>query len=190
MATKNNKNETWTFDMLMQSFKELRESQAETTMQIKELQAEVRRVNSVVNGVAASNGKVAEDTIFNVFEQDKTFAGIEFEAVHRNLQGNTDFETSTEFDIILEKNSGKNIIAIIETKYRVKEKDVMELEKKLKAFRVLFPKYSDYTIILGIGGMGFNKDALELAKKKGIGVIKVIGDKVEYHTKGIKKYRK
>jgi hypothetical protein len=41
---------------------------------------------------------------------------------------------------------------------------------------------------LGVGGMSFYKDAIEKAKQKGIGIIKVVGDKVEYYTENVKKY--
>ena len=36
--------------------------------------------------------------------------------------------------------------------------------------------------------MSFENDALIAAKEKGIGIIKVVGDKVEYQTKRIRIY--
>ena len=48
--------------------------------------------------------------------------------------------------------------------------------------------FSDYKIILGIGGMSFEEDAINAAKEKGIGIIKILGDKLEYYTENIKMY--
>jgi hypothetical protein len=39
-----------------------------------------------------------------------------------------------------------------------------------------------------VGGISFDKNAIDTAKAKGIGIIKVIGDKVELYTEGIKTY--
>ena len=42
--------------------------------------------------------------------------------------------------------------------------------------------FNDYKIVLGIGGMSFESKSKDIAKKNGIGIIKIIGDKVEYYT--------
>jgi len=72
----------------------------------------------------------------------------------------------------------------------VEKGDITELFTKEVAdkFRILFPNYKNYKIVLGIGGMSFDDDAIEEAKRNGVGIIKVVGDKVEYHTEGIKIY--
>jgi len=36
--------------------------------------------------------------------------------------------------------------------------------------------------------MSFEKDAIDEANKSGVGIIKGVGDKVEYYTEGIKEY--
>jgi len=36
--------------------------------------------------------------------------------------------------------------------------------------------------------MSFEKDAIDEANKSGVGIIKVVGDKVEYYTEGIREY--
>ena len=72
---------------------------------------------------------------------------------------------------------------------KVDKKDVRELiTKKLHYFKQYFPLDIDYKIILGVGGMSFDDEAIEEAKRNGVGIIKVVGDKIEYHTEGIKTY--
>ena len=96
------------------------------------------------------------------------------------------FDTKTELDVLLENG---NSISIIETKYKVEKKDVVELIKnKLPYFRQYYPSYSKHKILLGIGGMSFERSALAEAKKNGVGIIKIVGDKVEFHTDNIKVY--
>jgi hypothetical protein len=157
---------------------ELREQQAETTKLVKALTYNV-------DGIGKSNGDMAEETIYNILERDKTFAGIKFYKINRNVVG-SDIDTgyNAEFDIIMLNG---DTITLMETKYKVKKNDVNQLAKtKLNDFRTFFPKYKDYKIILGVAGMSFDKSALEVAKEKGIGVMKVVGSKAEYYTDGIK----
>ena len=80
-------------------------------------------------------------------------------------------------------------VAIVETKTKVDQEDIIEMfEKKLDKFRKLYPEYNNHKVLFGIGGMKFDKRAEEIANKNGIGLIKVSGDKVEFHTENLKLY--
>jgi len=160
--------------------RERKKSNAEWEKRMKELQ-------NNIGGVSASNGAMAEEMIFNSLEQDKTFAGVKFEEVDRNIKLHSRFlDVKGEFDVIL-KNG--DTVAIVESKYKVRSDDIAKLvDKQVKDFRKLFPMYSNYKIILGIGGMSFEQKAIEDAQNKGVGIIKIVGDKVEFHTEGIKTY--
>jgi hypothetical protein len=228
------KEEVWTYEMLMQSFKELREQQrirdekdaqraveadkqtaeikkqlaesvavsdkeaAEIRKMIKELSEaadkrsaetdrQIKETNKMVNGIGKSNGAMAEEAIYNVLNRDKTFCSIKFDDIKKNVPIVSEkFETLTDLDVLLVNG---DTIAIIETKYKVATNDVTELlENKLTYFRKYYPMYANHKIILGVGGMSFYEEAIEKAKQKGIGIIKVVGDKVEYYTENIKKY--
>jgi hypothetical protein len=203
------KEKTYTFDMVWKMFAEsdkradkrsaeLKKQMAETEKFIKELSAEADKRNAETNkqfqamqkeigGIGESNGAMTEEMIYNVLEKDKTFAGIKFDYIRKNVPIQTeDLRTLTELDILMVNG---NTISIIEAKYKVEKKDVTELVKnKLSDFRQCYPKYSDYKILLGVGGMSFTNKALEVAKKQGIGIIKVVGDKVEYNTNNITIY--
>jgi len=48
--------------------------------------------------------------------------------------------------------------------------------------------FNDYKIVLGIGGMSFEGQAEDVANENGVGIIKIVGDKVEYYTDKIKVY--
>ena len=126
-------------------------------------------------------------TIFNVLEKDKTFCGIKFDYIEKNIQIQSEnLRTLSEVDLLMVNGDH---IAIIETKYKVENKDITKLiNKQLKDFRDCYPRYKNHKILLGIGGLSFEKNVMEKAQDNGIGIIKILGDKVEFHTENIKKY--
>ena len=154
--------------------------QADTEKVVKEL-------SKNVGGISNSNGDFAEEAIYGALDRDMSFGGIKFDYIYPNMKKSSkEKELRGEFDVILENG---DTIAIIETKYKVRKKDADKLvNEKLKNFRELFPAYSGYKIILGIGGMSFDDGVIQEANDNGIGVIKVIGEKVEIHTNNIKVY--
>ena len=162
-----------TYEMVMEMF-------ADTDRRIKENAKHI-------GGITKSNGAMAEEMIFNSLNKTKTFANIKFDDIDRNVKLHSKFlGLKGEFDVVL-KNG--DTLAIIEIKYKVKPEDVTKLAtSQLVNFRDLFPTFSDYKIMLGIGGMSFEDSSEEDAKAKGIGIIKVSADKVEYYTEGIKLY--
>jgi len=154
----------------------------------EEFDRRIKEQSKLINGISESNGDMAEATIYNSLERDMTFAGIKFDDIDKNWKRSSKkLNLRGEYDVVLENG---DTVALIETKYKVRKKDITELFKKEVAnkFRKLFPDYKDYKILLGIGGMSFEDDAIKEAKENGVGIIKVVGDKVEYHTEGIKEY--
>ena len=117
-----------------------------------------------------------------------TFAGIKFDDIEQRvqIQDETRRKTLTDIDIVM---SNHEVTALIEVKHRVEKKDVNELlHNKLKLAKDYFPELKEHKVFLGIGGGSFDADAMKMAKENGIGIIKAVGDKVEYHTEGIKVY--
>ena len=188
-----------------EQIRELAADRKETDKQIKELAADrketdkknkeisddvwksIKAMNKHIGGITKSLGEMAEETIYNVLEKDMTFCNVKFYDIdRRRKRKNKSLNLESEFDIILENG---DTLAIIEVKNKVKSENVSEFATtKLEIFRKLFPIYKNYKIILGIGGVTFENDAIAEAKKNGIGIIKAIGDKVEYYTDGIKIY--
>ena len=201
MEKENENNPTFTFEMLMQSFaesrkeiNELRESQKETDRLIRELRDEgkdtdkrIKNLSIQIGGINDSIGKMTEEMIANSLAKDMTLAGIKFDYIDRNLKRHIkSLDLKGEYDVIM---YNCNTVALIEAKHKLRKKDVDKLlNKKVDDFRKLFPFYKDYKIILRVGGGSFEDGAEDEAKENGIGVIKVVGNKVEYHTEGIRVY--
>ena len=162
------------------SIQALREENDKTSKSIQALREET-------GGISKSNGMMTEEFIYNTLEQDMTFAGIKFDFIEHNKKKKiTSSGIAGEYDIVL---TNGDTLAIIETKYKVREKDIHKLvDTDLDKYRTLYPEYKNYNIMLGIGGMSFEGKSIAEAKEKGVGIIKVLGDKVEFHTDGIKIY--
>ena len=166
---------------------ERKKSAAEAEKRNAEWDKKMKELREEIGGIGRSNGAVAEETIYNSLENNMTFAGINFHDIDRNWnRKKTALKLHTEVDIVLVND---DTLALIETKYKVRDKDVTKLVETIqKKFRILYPQYSGYKLILGIGGMSFEKQAIDEAEKNGVGIIKVVGDKVEYNTDGIRVY--
>jgi len=184
----------FTYEMLMEAFtetdrkiKQLSDKINATNVNVDRTSVMVARTTANVDGIAKSNGAMAEEMIYNSLKKDKTFAGIMFDEIDRNLKMKLKkFNLEGEFDVVLQNC---NTLAIIETKYKVRVEDVSKLvDKKVNDFRKLFPVFNDYKIVLGIGGMSFEGQAEDVANENGVGIIKIVGDKVEYYTDRIKIY--
>ncbi|MCL2313476.1 MAG: hypothetical protein FWC41_13550 [Firmicutes bacterium] len=195
-----NQTEKYTPESVWQMFaetdrkiRELSVERKETEKIIRELSAEgkdtdrrIKELTKNVYGISMSNGMMAEEIIFSSLEKDMTFAGVKFDEITPRVPIVDGFKTLTDLDAVMLNGDS---IAIIEAKHKVEKKDVRELaSKKVNYFKQYFPEFSKYKILLGVGGMSFDDDAIEEAKYKGVGIIKVVGDKVEYHTEGIKEY--
>ena len=129
------------------------------------------------------------DLIFASLDDNMTFANFSFDNIEQKFATSSlNFKdiTRVKFDILL---SNETTLFFIDVLYRVEVQDVKKLFiKKLHDFRKCNPDDSFYKIIFGIGGMHFEVGAEEEALKNGIGIIKIVGDKVEYNTEGIQIY--
>jgi hypothetical protein len=174
------KTEQYTFEMVWKMFAEIAEDR-------KEISKQIDKLSKNIGGIDRSNGLMAEEAIYNSLSRDNIFANIKFDYIRKNIQlQSEDHRTLGELDILMVNG---DTIAIIETKYKVEKKDLNKmLRSKLPYFREVFPKYNNHKIILGIGGMSFDKEVEDIAKENGVGIIKIVGDKIEYYTEGIKIY--
>jgi hypothetical protein len=92
-------------------------------------------------------------------------------------------KTKGELDIILV--NGKALV-IIEVKFRVRDKHVDKVMKKVKPFREKFPEYKNHKVYLGLASMVFDEDIENKCKENGIAVIKQVGDNVVIYDENLK----
>ena len=160
---------------------ELRTSQEKTDRQMKILQ-------KTVSGIGESNGEFAEEYFRQVFETDanKTFAGMHFDAMETNIDvKDPKIQRQDEYDIVLYNDES---IAIIETKYRGRERNIKDVINKADSFRFWFPRYKKHKVYLALAGLSFENDTLRKAKENGIAIIRQKGDKTIVYDKNLKAY--
>jgi hypothetical protein len=157
---------------------------AETDKRIDKLGTKVDGTNSRVDGIGGSNGKFAEEYFFSSLEEKKEFAGVHFDYVSNDFKGLVKMpdgnRVEDQFDIVMIND---NAIAIIEIKYKANSDYLEELAiRKVNNFRILFPHYKDFNIYLGLGSFSFEKNVVEKAKEYGVGLLKQVGNTIEYKT--------
>jgi hypothetical protein len=180
-----------TFAELRIMMNELRESQKETDRMMKEnaismqetdrkMQETDRKMGRIfeeIGGISNSNGMFAEEYFQQAFEKDgdKTFAGMHFDAMTVNLNvADPKIKREDEYDIVLYNDES---IAIIETKYRGRQRNIKDVINKADSFRFWFPRYKNHKVYLGLASLAFEKDTILKAKEKGIAIIRQRGGK-------------
>jgi uncharacterized coiled-coil protein SlyX len=169
---------------------ELDVSIAETSKGIEKLRKSVRSVTEELGGISKSNGMVAEDYFFASLNESKTFGGVHFDIVTQNMKNAIKRKDGSklegQYDIVL---SNDDAACILEAKYRLREEDVLKLvDKQVDTFKILFPNYANYKIYLAVGGMTVEDEAMNTAKRLGIGVLTVSGDAVVVYDENLKVY--
>ena len=155
-----------------------------------DLRRSMKEMSKELGGIGRRNGKMAEEYFYNSLEKTKTLGGIHFDAVKRHISGSVPVGNGKtldgEYDIALIND---NSLGLVEVKYTVEKEDVENLVKEqVENFKRIFPVYADYKFYLGIGGLSFDKQAEDEAKKLGVGILKLNGDAVEINDKNLKVY--
>ena len=165
----------------------LTESQEKTDRQMAETDRQISRLEKQLGGISNNNGLFAEEYFYNSLRQgDKTFLGEKFDKmIKAEIVEDDNNKTKAEFDIMLV--NGKSV-AIIEVKFRVRDKHVDQVLKKVKPFRKKFPEYQNHQVYLGLASMVFDEDIEEKCKENGIAVIKQVGDTVVIHDENLKTF--
>ena len=170
--------------------KELKKSIAETNKGIDKMYKSICGVKEELGGISKSNGMYAEDYFYASLRETKTFGGVHFDEVEQNVGGMLKFKDGTklrgQFDVVLYNDTA---ICIMEIKYRLREEDVLKaIEKDVDNFKKLFPVYEKYNFYLAVGGMAIDDKVIETAEQHGVGVVKLMGGKVEILDKNLKVY--
>jgi hypothetical protein len=118
------------------------------------------------------------------------FAGVHFDGVDNKFKCSMKMPDGSivrdQFDIVLVND---NAVAVVEVKYSAKDSYPRKMvEQKVPNFRTLFPRYAGYKIYLGLGSMSFSDEVVREAKKLGVGLLKQVGEAIEYQTDWVRAY--
>jgi hypothetical protein len=172
---------------LTEKFDRLAEQHAATERLVAETGRQIARTEKLVGGISTNNGLFAEEYFYNsIWKGEKILLGEKFDKLIKSeIMVDENNKTLGELDIIL--INGK-ALAIIEVKFRVREKHIEKVMKKVKPFRERFPEYQNHKVYLGLASMVFDNDIEDKCKENGIAVIKQVGDSVVIHDENLKEF--
>jgi len=168
----------------------LAENDRKLTEKFEKLGITVKDINSNVVGIGHSNGEFAEEYFYNSLKKKMEFAGVHFDDISTDfklLRKNQDGRRiEDQFDIVMLNGEAA---AIIEIKYKARKDDPKQIvNRKVSNFRFLFPDYAKLKIYLGLAAFSFEESAEIEAKELGIGLLRQVGETVEYETNWVKAY--
>jgi len=147
-------------------------------------------IKSNVIGISDSNGEFAEEYFFTSLKKKMEFAGVHFDDISKDFKLLKKLPNGErledQFDIVMIND---NAVALVEIKYTARKGyPTTMVNQKVPNFRILFPDYANYKIYLGLGALSIGKEVAEEAKKLGIGLLRQVGETVEYETNWVKAY--
>ena len=156
--------------------RELKISQAKTDEQMKESDRKLTKVGRLLGNIGQNQGDVAEEFFYNSLKDDKKVAGIVYDNINKNLNREVG-KLKGEYDIVL--INGRDI-AIIETKYKLNEKDLDKLlTKQYPDFQKLYPEYANYNHHLGLASFYIDDKLKNEALEKGVIILQRKGDVID-----------
>ena len=163
-----------TFEKVWQMFQETDRMFKETGKKFEETDRKIDRLAKLYGGVSENSRDVAEEFFRRGLEALNALFGIPYDQVAR-LEKRTR-QLQGEYDIVL--YNGEYMV-VIEVKYKLHPDDVEDfLNRKLPAFKPLFPEYTDQKIIGAVAGMSVPADSYETAEKNGLLVLTQSGENI------------
>jgi len=171
-------------------FAETRQQIEKTSRQMAETDKKLKELGIHVAGITDSNGMFAEEYFFNSLENKLEFAGVSFDNISRDFnlmrKSKDGKRVRDQFDVVLLNGDA---VALIEIKYKGRKDDLSKMiNQKITNFKYLFPQYAKHKIYLGLGGFSFEKNVAREAEKLGIGLLKQVGETIEYQTDWVRAY--
>ena len=168
--------------------KQIKDSQAETARQIKESQAEtarqIKEVSRQLGGMGNTQGTATTELFYNSLKygQKKMF-GEEFDDVFKEEARKTKKGFEDEYDILMFNGQA---VCIVEVKYKADTNDVKQLLRKESTFRENFPEHNNKKLYLAMASRSFHHLTEKACKDNGIAIMKQVGGTVVISDENLK----
>ncbi len=160
-------------------FKETDKKFQETDRRFKETDKQFKETDKKINkthGLFTSKwGELVESIVRPACLKLFRERGIDISDVSRNRAIEKDDVKKAEYDVVMANGSE---VVIVEVKTTFTTSKVDYFVKKLKEVKTWIPDYANKKVYGAIAGISLDKDALELAEKKGLFIIKNSGEKM------------
>ncbi|MDD9864125.1 MAG: hypothetical protein OXU54_06085 [Gammaproteobacteria bacterium] len=144
-----------------------------------QLERTVDRVSKIVGGMGETQGRLAEEFIYEALQKAPRIGDLEFDVLHMNFKA-THREKSAEYDLVMTNGEFAAIVAI---KHKLHRNDVEKMRTVLLPnFRYLLHQLSDKTLVPVVAGMTADPDAIALAHECGYAVLLPDGQKIREDT--------
>jgi hypothetical protein len=164
---------------------------SQLTQRIKDTRGEtevtreqIKLTREELAGVGNSQGAVAEEFFVNSLNDMPQIGKLKFDQVLPNLTADKGSDRA-QFDVVLV--NGK-CVAIVEVKYKVQAKTLLQVESQVIEFRKRFPVYENYKIYAGVAGFSIPPALVEMAHEKGLFVLKRTGTAFAVDAVGMKAF--
>ena len=153
----------------------------------KELDKALKNMSENVGGIGNSNGYYTEEFFCTALEKDMSFAGHDFDYMHKNLfRYNKRKNLRGEYDIVLVNHEA---IIVFELKYKLTKEYVKNFyHKSLKKFKALFPEYDHLKLYGAVASMSDPYNARQLASSYGLYVATKQAQKIKVIDKNVCEY--
>jgi len=187
-----------TFESVMAGFKEIRELQKKTDLQMQEtdrriqetssnldrLEKKIERTNEQVFGISSSNGMYSEEYFVDAFRENPVFLGEKYDYVLCDLYPDPALAAIyDQYDLVLRNG---NTLVIMEIKYKGSLNDVRKMFHKLETYRANYPMFKNYKTYLCLAAFCFAKGVRERAEEEGIVLIHQKGEVYEILSENLK----
>jgi len=154
----------------------------------RELDNALKKMAENVGGIGNSNGFYTEEFFFTALENEMSFAGHDFEYIHKKLfRYSKRKNLRGEYDIVMVNS---NTIIVFELKYKLTTEYVNKFyHKSLKKFKELFPEYAHLKLYGAVASMSDPENARELASKYGLYVVSQHGQKIKIIDHNVCEYQ-
>jgi hypothetical protein len=166
--------------MFQETDRKFQEMKQQSAKEMKELRQEL-------GGIGRSQGEVAEHYFYSAIKRNMKLLHVELNEIEFNVNKYIkSLNVREQYDMVL---TNTNVIVIVEVKYKMRTKDVMEFhDRKIPNYKILFPHNKDYKLYGAVASFTFEPDAIELAKEYGYIVLTRVGKHLEVLNENTRTY--
>ena len=173
-----------------EQIQELRKSQAQTDEQMKktdekmkETGEEIKRVTNLLGNMGINTGSFAEEFFYRSLQANPRLGNIFFDSIERRYRP---VKGGTDYDIVLKNGT---CIGLIEVKYNAHPEQVREIkEKKIKQLRGQVHEFPHFQLYFGLASMITSEKLIENAKKEGIFLLTQKGEHLEVVNQEVRSF--
>jgi hypothetical protein len=150
---------------------ELKQLVASLAIAQQKTDEKLNKVAELIGNIGRNQGDVSEEFFYNSLVEDTRLGDIYFDDIMQNKKNHRG-KVQEEYDILM---TNGNTIGIVEVKYKAHEKDLDKLERKMRNFKNLYPRYADCKIYGALAAFHVNEVAKKEALERGFFVLQRCG---------------